>query len=65
LKIASADVLLALKPSLLAQLPTMPLKSDIYVDASKFDESLQSEKTKLFNEKLIQIWKDGPRWYEV
>ncbi|KAF2005463.1 hypothetical protein P154DRAFT_518567 [Amniculicola lignicola CBS 123094] len=43
----------------------MPLKSDIYVDASKFDESLQSEKTKLFNEKLIQIWKDGPRWYEV
>ncbi|KAF2474201.1 alpha/beta-hydrolase [Lindgomyces ingoldianus] len=43
----------------------MPMKSDIFVDASKFDRSTVSEKTKKFNESLIKTWKDGPRWYEV
>jgi len=43
----------------------MSLKSDITVDATKFDRKLTDQKTKEFNEKLIQIWKDGPRWYEV
>ncbi|KAF2196327.1 alpha/beta-hydrolase [Delitschia confertaspora ATCC 74209] len=43
----------------------MPLKSDLWVDSSKFDPSKVSEKTAKLNEKLIQIWKDGPRWYEV
>ncbi|KAF2262109.1 alpha/beta-hydrolase [Lojkania enalia] len=43
----------------------MPLKSDLNVDPSKFDRSKVNEKTNEFNKKLIQIWKDGPRWYEV
>ncbi|KAF2181809.1 alpha/beta-hydrolase [Zopfia rhizophila CBS 207.26] len=43
----------------------MPLKSDVIVDASKFDRSLASKKTEQFNEGLIKIWKEGPRWYEV
>ena len=43
----------------------MPLQSDIVVNAAKFDPSRVSEKLKQQNQKLIQIWKDGPRWYEV
>jgi hypothetical protein len=43
----------------------MPLESDVKVDASKFDRSAVDQKTNEFNKKLIQIWKDGPRWYEV
>ncbi|KAJ4353989.1 uncharacterized protein N0V89_005721 [Didymosphaeria variabile] len=43
----------------------MPLKSDLTIDASKFDRSLSDKETTEFNKKLIQIWKDGPRWYEV
>jgi hypothetical protein len=43
----------------------MPLKSDLTVDPSKFDRKLADEQTKQFNQKLINIWKEGPRWYEV
>jgi hypothetical protein len=43
----------------------MPLKSDVIVDPSKFDRSKIDKETNEFNEKLIKIWKDGPRWYEV
>lgn len=43
----------------------MPLTSDINVDATRFDRKLTDKKTEEFNEKLIKIWKDGPRWYEV
>lgn len=43
----------------------MPLKSDLTVDSSKFDRGLADEQTKQFNQKLIDIWKEGPRWYEV
>jgi hypothetical protein len=43
----------------------MSLKSDITVDASKFDRANIDKETAEFNEKLIKIWADGPRWYEV
>ncbi|KAI4684242.1 hypothetical protein J4E81_009122 [Alternaria sp. BMP 2799] len=39
-------------------------KSDVTVDASKFDRSGIDKQTLEFNEKLIKIWADGPRWYE-
>ncbi|CAA9958225.1 esterase/lipase/thioesterase [Pyrenophora teres f. maculata] len=42
-----------------------PLKSDLTIDASKFDRSTVDKQTLEFNEKLIKIWADGPRWYEV
>jgi len=43
----------------------MPLKSDLTIDASKFDRKLSDQQTEEFNEKLIKIWADGPRWYQV
>jgi hypothetical protein len=43
----------------------MALKSDVTVDASKFDRSTIDKQTLEFNDRLIKIWADGPRWYEV
>jgi acetyl esterase/lipase len=43
----------------------MPLKSDLTVDASKFDRTTIDKRTTEFNEKLIKIWADGPRWYDI
>lgn len=43
----------------------MSLQSDLKVDSLKFDRALADSKTEEFNEKLIQIWASGPRWYEV
>ena len=43
----------------------MSLKSDLTIDATKFDRKLADKETEEFNEKLIKIWADGPRWYEV
>jgi acetyl esterase/lipase len=43
----------------------MSLQSDLTVNASKFDRANIDEETLAFNEKLIKIWADGPRWYEV
>jgi hypothetical protein len=43
----------------------MSLKSDLTIDASKFDRANIDKETADFNEKLIKIWADGPRWYEV
>lgn len=43
----------------------MSLKSDVTVDASKFDRSTIDKQTLEFNDRLIKIWADGPRWYEV
>ncbi|KAF2847307.1 alpha/beta-hydrolase [Plenodomus tracheiphilus IPT5] len=43
----------------------MPLQSDLTISASKFNASQIDDETKAFNEKLIKIWADGPRWYEV
>ncbi|KAF2630216.1 alpha/beta-hydrolase [Macroventuria anomochaeta] len=43
----------------------MSLQSDLTIDASKFDRKLVDQQTEEFNEKLIKIWADGPRWYEV
>jgi len=47
------------------KMASTPLKSDVLVDASKFDRSTIDKQTLEFNEKLIKIWADGPRWYEV
>ncbi|KAF1838991.1 alpha/beta-hydrolase [Decorospora gaudefroyi] len=43
----------------------MPLTSDLTINASKFDRNTIDKQTLEFNEKLIKIWADGPRWYEV
>jgi hypothetical protein len=43
----------------------MSLESDLTINASKFDRSTIDEQTLAFNQKLIEIWADGPRWYEV
>lgn len=43
----------------------MPLASDLTLPASKFDRSTIDQQTLDFNQKLINIWADGPRWYEV
>jgi acetyl esterase/lipase len=43
----------------------MSLKSDLTIDASKFDRANIDKETADFNGKLIKIWADGPRWYEV
>jgi hypothetical protein len=43
----------------------MSLKSDLNIDAAKFDRKNIDKETLEFNEKLIKIWADGPRWYEV
>jgi hypothetical protein len=43
----------------------MSLESDVKIPAVKFDRSTIDKQTLEFNEKLIKIWADGPRWYEV
>lgn len=43
----------------------MSLESDVVVNAAKFNRANIDEETRAFNEKLIKIWADGPRWYEV
>ena len=43
----------------------MSLKSDLTIDASKFDRGLTDKKAQELNEKLGQISKSGPKWYEV
>jgi hypothetical protein len=43
----------------------MSLESDVKIPAAKFDRSTIDKQTLEFNEKLIKIWADGPRWYEV
>ncbi|WPH00902.1 Hypothetical protein R9X50_00373600 [Acrodontium crateriforme] len=43
----------------------MPLTSDLKLDASKFQPEAISEQTKQFNDKLIKIMENGPKWYEV
>jgi hypothetical protein len=43
----------------------MSLKSDLTIDASKFNRKNIDQETLDFNAKLIKIWADGPRWYEV
>ena len=43
----------------------MPLTSDLTIPASKFDRANIDQQTLDFNAKLIKIWAEGPRWYEV
>lgn len=43
----------------------MSLKTDITLDASKFDPSAITSETTKFNEQLMKIMADGPRWWEV
>jgi len=43
----------------------MPLTSDLNIASSHFDDSQIDEQTRAFNAKLIRIWAEGPRWYEV
>lgn len=43
----------------------MPLKSDLTLDASKFKPSAITQNTHDFNDKLIKIMENGPKWWEV
>ncbi|TVY39092.1 AB hydrolase superfamily protein [Lachnellula occidentalis] len=43
----------------------MPLKSDIFIDARKFDPANNSERVNKFNEAIIAIFSSAVDWYEV
>jgi hypothetical protein len=43
----------------------MALKSDITIDATKFDPASISEQTAKLNDHLIKIFENAPKWYEV
>ncbi|KAF4636663.1 hypothetical protein G7Y89_g1430 [Cudoniella acicularis] len=43
----------------------MPLKSDIVIDAAKFDPANNSEQSKKVNQGLIERLNLGPQWHEV
>jgi hypothetical protein len=43
----------------------MPLQSDFTIPAAPFDRKNIDPQTLAFNDKLIKIWADGPRWYDV
>lgn len=43
----------------------MPLKSDITIDAAKFDPANNSEQSNLLNQGLIARLDSGPKWHEV
>ncbi|KAF2773518.1 hypothetical protein EJ03DRAFT_100813 [Teratosphaeria nubilosa] len=41
------------------------LKSDLALDAAKFDPNAVTEETQKFNQKLVEIMDGGPKWWEV
>jgi hypothetical protein len=43
----------------------MPLKSDIVIDAAKFQPSAILEQTTKLNQHLVEILAPAPQWYEV
>ncbi|KAJ9643080.1 hypothetical protein H2199_004603 [Coniosporium tulheliwenetii] len=43
----------------------MPLRSDLTLEVSKFAPEAIDEKTRKLNEHLIEVTRNGPRWYEV
>ncbi|KAI9645818.1 hypothetical protein NHQ30_005253 [Ciborinia camelliae] len=43
----------------------MPLKSDISIDVAKFAPQNTSAQTAEANEHLINVLKDGPKWFEI
>ena len=43
----------------------MPLTSDLKIDVAKLDPKAVSEGTKKFNDGLIEVMKDIPKWWEV
>ncbi|KAL1304441.1 hypothetical protein AAFC00_003438 [Neodothiora populina] len=43
----------------------MPLQSDLQIDRTKFAPSAVFQKTKDFNQKLMDAMQNGPAWYEV
>jgi hypothetical protein len=43
----------------------MPLKSDVVIDASKFDPANNSEQANKLNQYLLSVGDKGPAWYEV
>jgi len=43
----------------------MGLESDITVNVPKFQKESVSEATEKFNETLMDIMSNGPKWYEV
>ena len=43
----------------------MALKTDLNLDATLFSPSAISAQTNGFNETLMEIMSNGPKWYEV
>ncbi|KAM0176291.1 hypothetical protein ACHAPF_004941 [Botrytis cinerea] len=43
----------------------MPLKSDIHINVAKFEPSNTSAGTAKANEDLINLLRDGPKWFEM
>jgi len=43
----------------------MPLKSDFWINAAKFHPDAISDQTHQVNEKLMDVFDQGPKWYEV
>lgn len=43
----------------------MPLKSDIILDAGKFDPANNPERVNKFNEAIITMFNSAVDWYEV
>ena len=46
-------------------LTIMPLKSDIHINVANFEPSNTSAGTAKANEDLINLLRDGPKWFEV
>jgi hypothetical protein len=43
----------------------MQLKSDIVIEAAKFDPANNSEQANKLNQSLIAVAEKGPQWWEV
>ena len=43
----------------------MPLESDLKLNGSKFDPNNVTQKTKDFNDGLMKIMNNGPKWYSM
>jgi hypothetical protein len=60
----SPKLLSSLLPGALA-ITTMPLKSDIQIDAAKFHPFAVSEQKKSLNQFLLDLFSPFQKWYEV
>jgi hypothetical protein len=43
----------------------MPLKSDLVIDRSKFEDAAISEQTRQYNDALMRVTEGAPKWWDV